>query len=210
MPEFHFSILPLSQAVAWNVFSASSKKLQENGLYLAGGTALALQIGHRQSIDFDFFSQKRGLRSKIYDWLESCPDFIVRDMDENTLHAELKKIKVSFIGNFRYPLIQKPVRFEGVTLASIADIGLMKLLAITHRATLRDYIDLAAILRTFALQKLLKLSRKKYGPRFNLMIPLKALVSFEDLDEEMPILLDKRLKKNWREILKKSVKEVSR
>ena len=86
----------------------------------------------------------------------------------------------------------------------------MKLLAITHRATLRDYLDLAAILRDrVSLRKLIQLSPKKYGRHFNPPISLKALVSFEDVDQEMPVLLDKKLGREWRDILKRAVKQAS-
>lgn len=209
MSKFYFDVLPKRQAVLWKRFSSASEKLKSSRLYLAGGTALALQLGHRQSLDFDFFSQKSGFGPNLHRWLQSFPDFILREMDENTLHAELQKTKVSFIGGYRYPLIRRPLEVEGIQLASIADIALMKLLAITHRATLRDYLDLAAILRgPISLGTLLTLSRKKYGKRFNFLIPLKALVSFEDLDRETPVMLDKEIGKNWKNILRQAVREV--
>ena len=86
----------------------------------------------------------------------------------------------------------------------------MKLLAITHRATLRDYLDLAVILRDHVrLPQLLKLSRKKYGRRFNVMLPLKALVSFQDIENEKPVLFDKRLAGSWKTILIRAVKEMA-
>lgn len=87
----------------------------------------------------------------------------------------------------------------------------MKLLAITHRATLRDYLDLAAILRDrIRLPELLAASGKKYGSKFNVMICLKALVSFEDVEPEEPPLLDPSLRNSWQKILTEAVKEASR
>lgn len=209
-PTLEFHVLPKSQAALWNFFSSHSDVLGRCGFYLAGGTALALQIGHRQSVDFDFFSQKPALGSKVSQWLKSYPNVFLRDYDPNTVHAEFRKIKVSFIGAYEYPLVTRAVNADGLRLASIVDIGLMKLLAITHRAALRDYIDLAAIIRDHvSLPKLLELSPRKYGKKFNRMIPLKALVSYDDLDQEMPKLLDRTLAKKWQAILTQAVKQAS-
>ena len=210
MSPLHFQVLPKSQLAVWKFFSAHSKKLEESAFYLAGGTALALQLGHRQSLDFDFFSEKRRAAEKICEWLESSHHFILRGLDQDALHGEFRKTKISFIAGYRYPLVQKSIKTEGLSLASIADIGLMKLLAITHRATLRDYLDLAAILRDrISLSQLIQLSPKKYGRRFNPLISLKALVSFEDVDQEMPVLLDKKLGREWRDILRQAVRQTS-
>ena len=95
-------------------------------------------------------------------------------------------------------------------LASVLDIGLMKLLAITHRALVRDYLDLAAIIRDHVpLSTLLKWSKKKYGKAFNPLLPVKALVAFDDIEMEMPVLLDKRLGKEWRTILSQAVQKLA-
>ena len=210
MPELHFHIFPKNQLRLWKWFETSSTVLKKFGFYLAGGTGLALQIGHRRSADFDFFSQQPSLGEKVHEWLRDSRDFVLRDLDGETLHAELQRTKVSFIGGYKYSLTEPPLTVDRIQLASITDIALMKLLAITHRATLRDYIDLAVVIRNhISLKRLLKLCRKKYGKRFNLMIPLKALVSFEDLDREMPLLFDKNLQNSWPEILRQAVKEVS-
>lgn len=176
--------------------------------YLAGGTALALQIGHRQSVDFDFFSQRSAIGGATEAWLEPWPGVRFREIDSHTVHAELYKVKLSFIGNYKYRLVKTPVTMGKIKLASITDIGLMKLLAITHRATLRDYIDLAAIIRDHVgLDTLLFSSRRKYGVSFNPMIPLRALISFEDIGDEAPMLIDKSLKNSWKNILRYAVRK---
>ena len=83
-------------------------------------------------------------------------------------------------------------------------------LALTHRATLRDYLDMAALVRGPApLQGLMEASREKYGPETNPMLFLRALVTWSDIDQEMPVLLDESLKKNWKQILREEVKSVS-
>ncbi len=98
----------------------------------------------------------------------------------------------------------------GVKLAGVLDIALMKLLAITHRATLRDYLDLAVILRDhLELKKIIGASGKKYGKNFNVMAALRALVAFADIDPEQPALLDKSLKASWQKILREAVKKIA-
>ena len=209
MSSLHFEVLPESQLQIWKKLKLNASQLDSFGFYLAGGTALALQLGHRRSVDFDFFSQKKAVAEGVHNWLGQFSQYILRDMNADTVHAELDGVKLSFIGAYKYPAIETLLEADKVKIASIADIGLMKLLAITHRATLRDYIDLAAIIRDHvALTELLKKSKQKYGDSFNTMLPLKALVSFDDIDTEMPFLIDKDLSSSWKDILKRAVKKV--
>lgn len=210
MPEARLEVLPEGQRTVWDLLQKQGALLRPLGFYLAGGTALALQIGHRQSADFDFFSQRPDISEAVTEWLLRFPGAVLRERDAHTVHGELGGVKMSWIGNYRYPLVEECVVFGDVPAASVLEIGLMKLLAITHRATLRDYLDLAAIIRdSVPLSKLLEAAGKKYGPGFNGMIYLKALVSFEDVDPEMPVLLDKTLAGSWQQILTKAVREFS-
>lgn len=204
--------LPENQKKLWRELQQKSAFLDQFRFYLAGGTALSLQIAHRQSLDFDFFSQKIETAEAVRRWLEeNFNGFVLRDMDRGTIHAEVEKTKVSFIGGYGYPLVAEPVQLGKVQAAGITDIAAMKLLAISHRATLRDYLDLAAIIRDHvALSKLLELSRKKYGKNFNVMVPVKALVSFHDVEMENPVLLDKTLADSWQSILKQAVREIAK
>lgn len=209
MPDLHFEIFPPAQDRLWHTLGEHAETLQQWGYYLAGGSALALQVGHRQSIDFDFFSRQEGLGAASRDWLEQFAGTIIRDADPHTVHAEVQGVKVSLLGGYRYGIVGEPIDTGGLHLASILDIGLMKLLSITHRAALRDYIDLAVIIRDhIPLATLCKKSRKKYGDSFNIMAALRALVSFADLDGEMPVLLDAALKETWQKILIEAVRDV--
>lgn len=207
MPDLHFEIFRQPQRKLWEAFQRESAIMRAQGFYLAGGTALALQIGHRESHDFDFFSRTADA-GPIRTWLEETfPDLLVRDADSRTVHAEITGVKVSFIAGYRYPLTMPLVTADAIDLADITDIALMKMLAITHRATLRDYIDLAAVLRDHrALAYLLEKSKEKYGSSFNAMLPLRAMVHFHDLDEEMPLMIDASLSASWKEILRKAVR----
>jgi len=210
MPNLHLEVLPEKQLAVWHILQQQAQQLEQFNYYLAGGTALALQIGHRQSVDFDFFSEIKNIGQKTFEWLHIQPDFVLREKDENTIHGELEQVKVSFIGGYKYPLVESLKKEEAISLASIKEIGLMKLLAITNRSTIRDYIDLAVIIRDhISLPDLLESSQKKYGANFNTMILLRALVSFNDLDPEHPTLLDKTLANTWQQILRDAVKKVA-
>jgi hypothetical protein len=96
-------------------------------------------------------------------------------------------------------------------MADITDIALMKMLAITHRATMRDYIDLAAIVRDHcSLVSLIDKSTQKYGNTFNVALCLRAMVHFSDLDQEAPVLLDPSLADAWKDILRGAVADAAR
>lgn len=210
MPELNFQILPKTQLQVWKKLQLEARPLEMLNYYLAGGTALALQLGHRQSVDFDFFSRRPAIATRTLDCFERFPGAVIRDRDAHTLHGEVDGVKVSFIANYRYPFLKKPIRAGLIKIASIFDIALMKLLAITHRATLRDYVDLAAIIRSgVSFETLLQGTRKKYGKQFNPMICVKALIYHGDIDMEMPKVFDRDLKQNWKKILSKAVKEVA-
>jgi len=204
--------LPENQKRLWSKLQPHSAFLEKFGFYLAGGTALSLQIVHRQSLDFDFFSQKMKIAEALRQWLEeNFKGLVLREMDAHTVHAEINQIRISFIGGYKYPLVAEPVRLQQIKTASVMDIAAMKLLAISHRATLRDYLDLAAIIRDHVpLSKLLEMSRQKYGENFNIMVPLKALVSFQDIEMEDPVLLDKTLANSWQATLKQAVREIAK
>lgn len=154
--------------------------------YLAGGTALALQIGHRQSVDFDFFSKNALPAEKL---LKNIEDYFktpvrVLQMDKQTLTVFLKDVLVSFFGGYVFPLVGKILREFYFPVASQEDIFAMKLLAVQHRTEMKDYIDILALIEQSGinLQKGIGLAQKKFGASFNPMISLKALVYFDDLD----------------------------
>ncbi len=174
--------------------------------YLAGGTALALQIGHRDSVDFDFFCTKDFDTKKMFQHLREVfmgHKLLVIQEEPSTLTLLVDDaIKVSFFGH-DYPLIQELIEEENMRLASVADIGCMKLSAITSRATNKDYIDLYFILQQVSLAELLQLTGQKY-PELERNLILKSLVYFED------ITLEKILFKHDREVLFEQVKEALR
>ena len=157
--------------------------------YLAGGTGLALQIGHRDSIDFDFFASESFDPLKVQDILRTIlPDrefmTIQRERDTLTIVVD-KTIKISFFGS-PYPLVRPLIDTDALQLASIEDIGCMKLTAVVGWATLKDYVDLYFIVRRFSFPLLLGLASEKI-PSFNSALTLKSLTYFDDIVQE-PIL----------------------
>ena len=158
----------------------------KNDFYLAGGTALALQLGHRDSIDFDFFSPNNIDTKKLFQKIKKLFNKykILKVQEENnTLTVYIDdNIKISFF-TYKYKLISKLLNEPYFKLASINDIGAMKLSAITSRASNKDYIDIYYILKQVPLTKLLQSANKKL-PELDRNLILKSLVYFKDIKKE--------------------------
>jgi predicted nucleotidyltransferase component of viral defense system len=161
----------------------------KKGFYLAGGTGLALQIGHRDSVDFDFFNEKDIDTKKLFDGLvEIFKEHELLKIQEgnNTLSVLIdQSIKLSFF-TYKYKLLNKTIDEEYLRLASVEDIGCMKLSAITGRASNKDYVDLYYILHSLELKDLLDKALEKF-PNLDGNLILKSLVYFEDIEDE-PII----------------------
>ena len=154
--------------------------------YLAGGTALALHLGHRDSMDFDFFSEEDLHTEELFEQLRKFFEghkLLKIQEEPNTLTVLIdESVKISFF-TYKYKLIDKTISDENLTYASIADIGCMKLSTITGRASNKDYIDLYFILKLFSLSDLLDKAHGKY-PQLDRNLILKSLVYFEDVTQE--------------------------
>ena len=162
--------------------------------YLAGGTALALQLGHRISKDLDWFSSsaqlKKAERDKIRRALGRTGAFVVTGEQDTLLFTRLLDAEVSFIYQ-HHPLVEPTVDLEGVALASPVDIGLMKLAAIKDRGTRRDFVDLYCLRQVVTLEQLIDRAQIKYMDRPDfLLILARALAYFEDAEQQpMPDML---------------------
>jgi predicted nucleotidyltransferase component of viral defense system len=162
--------------------------------YLAGGTALALQIGHRVSTDLDWFSTNHRLlapeREAIRRVLDGSGRFEVVSEQDGLLFTRLVGAEVSFIYQ-HHPLLEPTVPYRGIQLASPTDIGLMKLAAINSRGTRRDFVDLYSLREIVTLDRLLELATIKYADRPSFLpIAARALAYFEDAEPQpMPVLL---------------------
>lgn len=178
--------------IYWEVLSKEQKELlpklgflKREGFYLAGGTALALQIGHRTSIDFDFYSPVLFKPESLYKkFLENKIEAIRLQQGWGTLILKLDNVETSLF-YYDYPLIKALITIpQGVSLLSIEDIAAMKLEAIIQRGIRRDFIDIYFPLKKFGLKKILKFCQKKYAKVFNIYQALLALLYFEDAEKE--------------------------
>jgi predicted nucleotidyltransferase component of viral defense system len=156
-------------------------------LYLAGGTALIFYLGHRTSLDFDFYTGKefeKGEFLKIFkNELENkkLTTKVLRDF-KNTFELLVNNVHLSCF-YYPYPLIGKLKKFNNILIASIQDISAMKALAIGQRGTKRDFIDIYYLIKIFGLRKILFWAKKKY-PEYSEMVFLKGLVYFDDAEKE--------------------------
>lgn len=183
----------------------------KDSFYLAGGTSLALQIGHRDSVDFDFFSKENINTKELFERLRKIfkGHKLLKIQDEpNTLTVLIdESIKISFF-TYKYKLIDKIVSDENLTCASIQDIACMKLSTITGRASNKDYIDLYFILNLFSLSNLLEKAREKY-PELDTNLILKSLVYFEDITED-PIMFKNNNNVDFEDVQKRLKSEVKK
>jgi hypothetical protein len=171
---------------------------RQHGFYLAGGTALALHLGHRRSVDFDWFRE-----DPIDDPLRLAadlrtPDFCLETdrVERGTLHGRASGVRVSFL-EYGYPLLRPLLEVEGLRLAALEDIAAMKLAAVAQRGSKKDFVDVFALGRRFGLGDMLAFYRRKYGVE-DVGHVLVALAWFDDADRERtPMLLQRQ---SWPDI----------
>lgn len=158
--------------------------------YLVGGTSLALQIGHRNSIDIDLFCNNDFDETLLLDFLNT--KFKLKEVFRRnfTIVALIENIKVDFIKH-DYPLLSPPIYEDGISFLSKEDICAMKLHTIIKSGKrLKDFIDIYFLLEHFSINEMIQFFIQKYNYS-NPMIAIKALSFFNDIDEEIdpPILL---------------------
>ena len=173
------------------------QKVQEFvNLRLVGGTALALQIGHRKSIDLDLFGTIEVDTITISKILNKIGKLTILKTSENINIVLIDGIKVDIV-NYDYKWLEKTISHNGIVLADIKDIAAMKLAAITGRGTKKDFIDLFFLLKYYNLQDMLDFYEQKYHDG-SIFLVLKSLSYFEDAeDEETPNMLKPV---NWKEV----------
>ena len=183
---FHTEILNEKQQ---QVLPQLATALAETEYYLAGGTGLALQIGHRSSVDFDWFINKLGEPEHLFRRLKSFNiHFQVLSVSVETVYLTIDTVQVSFIG-YDYPLLQSIlyVPEHHVKLAAIDDIACMKLSAIASRGSRKDFIDLHYLFIHFhSLEDYLTLYQQKYQQR-DIAHIIRSLVYFADAEAEPEI-----------------------
>ena len=170
---------------------------------LVGGTALALQLGHRISVDLDLFSTKSFDQEILVDHLRSKYHFELDFISKNTVKGEINEVQIDCIAH-QYPWISSFVIEDNLRLAGLTDIAAMKLNAISGNGTrLKDFIDVAFLSTKISLNQMLEFYQNKYNS--NPIIPLKALTYFNDINFHEPIKMTDGVALNWKKIEKRLI-----
>ncbi len=167
------------------------------GLRLVGGTSLALQYGHRQSVDLDFFGHPAVDQEEILSMIEKKGDFTLRNRTKNIMQMVVNGVMVDIVDYSKYPWIDTPVCEDGIVLASPKDIAAMKINAIEGRGSRKDFVDIYQLLQHYTLEDLLSFYSQKY-PNYSIFRALLSLTYFEDAQAEgMPKMF---ISASWEEI----------
>lgn len=164
--------------------------------FLVGGTALALQLGHRISIDLDFFSVKLLKTNELIGILEEEYNAEIFQLIDNAIVGKVKGVKIDFIAH-QYPLLNELKMENDIRLSSLEDIAAMKLNAIKNRGSKKDFVDLYFLLKQFSLTEMLSLVNKKYSNNVD-VLTLKNLVYFDDA--ELQPDCEMRIAVTWDEV----------
>jgi hypothetical protein len=189
-------ILPLPQQRLWEELSAMPDEF-----VLYGGTAIALHFGHRESVDFDFFSSQALDENTLTLALPFLANAVVTQRAPNTLTCRVERggpVKLSFFGLPELPRLLPPLVApdNGLKIASLLDLAGTKAAVVQMRAEAKDYIDLDALMSDggIALPKMLAAAQAIYGQQFNPLNTLKALCYYSDGNlPQLPEALKARL-----------------
>lgn len=154
---------------------------------LVGGTALALQLGHRKSIDLDFFGQIDVDLQDLQDALSTIGTLKTLRDSKNIHIYVLNEVKIDIV-NYTYPWLDDVVCKDDIRMASVRDIAAMKITAIEGRGTKKDFVDIYFLLKHYSLEQLLDFYSQKYFDSSSFMA-MKSLAYFEDAEEDpMPYM----------------------
>ncbi len=171
---------------------------------LVGGTALSLQIGHRNSIDIDLFGICSIDEEKFLNKIEKLGKYEIFKRSKNIIISSINGVKTDFV-NYKYPLLEKIKIIDGIRFVSKKDIAAMKLNAIMGRGSKKDFIDLYFLLQEFTFIEMISFYEEKYKDGSVFML-LKSLTYFSDADKQIdpPMFLVF----NWETCKEKIIDEV--
>ena len=178
------------------------KKIQQieelSNVRLVGGTALALQIGHRKSIDIDLFGTINADNIAVSQELKKIGKLTVIQNTKNINIYLISNIKVDIV-NYPYSWLENAKLEDNILLADIKDIAAMKISAITGRGTKKDFVDLYFLLKHYTLKEILNFYMQKYDDA-SMFMALRSLAYFDDANEnEQPEMI---IPANWDEVKK--------
>jgi hypothetical protein len=170
--------------------------------YLVGGTALALKMGHRKSVDLDLFSNFSFDTVQLLENLSADFSFSLFFSANNVLKGSIRGVQIDIVAH-RYPLICDPIITDSICMLSVEDIAAMKLNAITVSGQrVKDFIDIYYLLETYSIGEMIGFYKKKYS-QYNEANVLKSLCWFREADlSDWPVLI-KTPKLGWGTIKKK-------
>ena len=172
-----------------------------NSFVLVGGTALALQLGNRKSIDLDLFSNTDFSSNELLISLLDDYQIVVNNQLSQTLISTINEVEVDFL-KFHYPFIRPIVIIENIRMASLEDIAAMKLDAITGRGSKKDFYDLFFLLKQYSIDELFSFYTEKY-PHQTTFHVARSLTYFEDAEmQPNPVVFDKTI--TW-EVVKQTI-----
>ena len=198
-----------TQTVSSELLELLKKLMKEDffkNFILVGGTSLALQLGHRNSIDIDMFGDQRISQELFIKKLKDFGKVEVTQNSSNVFISSINDIKVDFV-NYNYPLLRDFIEIEGIRLASKEDIAAMKLNAILGRGSRKDFIDLFFLLQEFSMQQMLNFYNQKYSDGSEFLV-LKSLTYFSDADSQPNPKMFKDF--DWETCKQKILEEVSK
>ena len=151
---------------------------------LVGGTALALQYGHRSSVDLDFFGSFDVDGEEMFEILKSYGNVEKQKLSTNIRIFDINGIKVDIVNYSIYPWLEDSVEEDGLRLASPQDIAAMKINAIEGRGSKKDFIDIYFLLHHFSLEEILDFYAKKF-PNYSMYRALMSLTYFADAEKNV-------------------------
>ena len=197
--------LPAKTARLLKLFSEKKPDFLSS-FYLSGGTALSLQLGHRESEDLDFFSEQSFEPDALEKQLLPYGALAETELVKGTLNTYLDGVKLQFL-LYPYRLIEPLVEWGSTRLSSVIDIACTKLQTVGMRGSKKDFIDIYFILQHFSLPELLEYTKKKYAESdYSETHILKSLVYFDDAeDQPMPRM---HQDVSWEQVMRSIIKAV--
>ncbi|VAW30681.1 hypothetical protein MNBD_BACTEROID07-1216 [hydrothermal vent metagenome] len=186
-------------------------KLFKREFYLVGGTAIALHLGHRRSIDFDLFKQGRLVLKRILNKISAFQPYTVTRRVEEQLNLTINDVKFTF---FEYPYpVESNCKFEDILkLPDLLSLASMKAFALGRRSKWKDYVDLYFILKDYySVKQIVVASENIYGQLFSEKLFRAQLSYFDDIDysEEIEYLVKQPSDTEMKEFLTEVALEVS-
>ena len=180
----------------------------QSGWYLAGGTALALQAGHRKSVDLDFFTTLDTFdEGRVAESMSNAGEWKTASLSQGTLYGEFMSAKASFISYPSFSPADELIEVGSVSILTPSDIAAMKIIAVSQRGRKRDFFDLYWLsINVLPLGKSVDRAQRQYSVRQNINHILKSLVYFDDAEDDPDP--DTNFKVSWKQVKDFFAKEV--